>query len=163
MRCASLALLSSLTFYGCTMPLTSAQQLSESAYDLNTAARFGRMDIASEHVREVAREEFSRNHANWGRSVRVVDIELNGMSMRKDGDADVSVTVSWQMTAETTTRTTDITQRWTPTRGAWALLSEEERGGDKGLISQADEPTTATAAPPPASRPRYQTHVMYEQ
>jgi hypothetical protein len=159
----TLALVSSLALAGCVAPPTSSQRLSESAYDLNTAARFGRLDIASELVREIAREEFGKKHASWGKSVRVVDLEMNGMSMRKDGDADVFVTVSWQWAAETTMRVTDITQRWTSTRGSWAMISEEERSGDKGLISSIETPKPDETPAAPASRPHYQTRVIYEQ
>ena len=45
------ALLASLALSGCVIPPTPAMRLSEAAYDFNNAARFGRMDIASEHVR----------------------------------------------------------------------------------------------------------------
>jgi hypothetical protein len=159
----TLVLASTLAVAGCVAPPTATQRLSESAYDFNTAARFGRMDIASEHVREIAREEFGKKHASWGKGVRVVDMEMNGMSMRKDGDADVFVTVSWQRAADTSLRTTDIAQRWTSTRGTWSLISEEERSGDKGLISEVEAPKIDEAAPPPPSRPRYQTRVIYEQ
>lgn len=138
------------------------QRLSDSAYDLNTAVRFGRPDIASDYVREVAREDFAKRHATWGKSVRVVDLEMNGMAARKDGDADVFITVSWQRADETTLRSTDLTQRWTSTRGSWSLLSEEEHGGDKGLLTPIEKPK-ADAAEAPPWRPRYQTRVIYEQ
>jgi hypothetical protein len=162
MRPAYLALLTSLAVAGCVAPPTSSQRLSESAYDFNTAMRFGRMDIAAEHVREIAREEFNKKHAGWGKSVRVVDLEMSGISMRKDGDADVLVTVSWQWAADTTMRTTDLTQRWTSTHGTWSMISEEEHSGDKGVIGELEKPKTDDAAPA-APRPRYQTHVIYEQ
>ncbi len=53
---------------GCVAPPTAAQRLSESAYDFNTAIRFGRMDIAPEHVREIAREEFGTASTRAGGS-----------------------------------------------------------------------------------------------
>jgi hypothetical protein len=157
-----LAIASSLAIAGCVMPPTAAQRLSDSAYDFNTAARFGRMDIAGEHVREVARDEFVKKHAGWGKAIRIEDIELNGMTMRKDGDADVSITVTWQRASETSMRATDITQRWTSTRGTWSIISEEERSGDKGLINDVDTKVDE-AAPSASPRPRYQTRVIYDQ
>ncbi len=160
---AYLALVSSLALAGCVAPPTASQRLSESAYDFNTAMRFGRMDLAAEHVREVAREEFNKKHAGWGKSVRVVDLEMSGITMRKDGDADVVVTVSWQWAAETTMRTTDLTQRWTSTHGTWSMISEEEHSGDKGVIGTLDKPKGDDAPAPSASRSRYQTRVIYEQ
>jgi hypothetical protein len=158
-----LAVASSLALSGCVMPPTAAQRLSDSAYDFNSAARFGRMDLASEHVREIARDEFAKKHAGWGKSIRIEDIELSNMSMRKDGDADVTINVVWHRAAETSMRTTDITQRWTSTRGTWSIISEEERGGDKGLISEVETPKLDEASPATPTRPRYQTRVIYEQ
>jgi hypothetical protein len=155
---------------GCVAPPTPAQRLAESAYDLNTAARFGRMDVAMENVRDSLRDEFSKTHATWGKSVRVVDCEMNGFTIGKDGTADVSVTVSWQRPDETTMRTTDVKQRWSSTRGTWHMISEEEKGGDRGLLAaptetkdeaKGDAQTPAPAAA--AQRPRFQARTIYEQ
>lgn len=153
---------------GCVMPPSSSQRLTESAYDLNTAARFGRMDLALEHVRDTARDEFAQRHAGWGRVVRVVDYEFGGVSIRKDGDADVMVSVQWQRANESTMRSTDISQRWTEKRGTWWMIAEEERGGDRGLLADlkakgdADKADAPAAAPQP-QRSRYQTRTIYEQ
>jgi hypothetical protein len=163
LRAPLVVIATTLAVAGCVVPPNATQRLSESAYDFNTAVRFGRMDIASEHVREIAREEFSKKHASWGKVVRLLDLEMTGMSMRKDGDADVFVTVSWQRASETSMRTTDITQRWTSTRGTWSLISEEEHGGDKGVISEIEAPKVDEAAPPAPTRSRYQTRVIYDQ
>ena len=163
LRPSILVVCSTLAVAGCVMPPTSMQRLSDSAYDLNTAVRFGRPDIANDYVREVAREDFAKRHATWGKSVRVVDLEMNGMAARKDGDADVFITVSWQRADDTTLRSTDLTQRWTSTHGSWALLSEEEHGGEKGLLTPIEKPKADDASPPPPWRPRYQTRVIYEQ
>jgi hypothetical protein len=157
------ALLAGLALSGCIIPPSAAQRLSESAFEFNDAARFGRMDIASEHVREIARDEFSRKHAAWGKAIRVVDFEVAKLTIRKDGDADVFVTLSWQRTDETVMRTTELAQRWTSTRGNWTIISEEEHGGDRGLISEIEKPKTDDAAPPAPPRSRYQTRVIYEQ
>jgi hypothetical protein len=171
-------LLLGLGLSACVVPPTSSMRLAESAYDLNTAARFGRMDIALEHVKDAARDEFSQHHATWGKSVRIVDAEMGSFSIRKDGDADVLVTVNWQRLDETTMRSTDIAQRWTEKRGTWWMVTEEERGGDRGLLAEiakggakpaeaaaADSaaPAAAPAAAAPAPRARYQTRVIYEQ
>ena len=157
------ALLASLALSGCVIPPSAAQRLSESAFEFNDAARFGRLDIASEHVREIAREEFGRKHAGWGKSIRVVDFEIAKQAIRKDGDADVFVSVTWQRNDETIMRTTELAQRWTSTRGNWTILSEEEHGGDAGLITEPEKPKAGDAPPPPPARSRYQTRVIYEQ
>ncbi len=66
LRASSCVLFFGLGLAACVIPPTSAQRLTESAYDLNTAARFGRMDVALEHVRDTVRSEFSVRHASKG-------------------------------------------------------------------------------------------------
>jgi hypothetical protein len=182
---APLALCLALGLAGCVPPPTSAQKLAESAYDLNTAARFGRMDLAMEQVKDTSREEFTRQHALWGRAVRIVDYEFGGVSVRQDGDAEVIVTLNWQRPDDTNLRTTEILQRWTNKRGTWWMIREEERGGDPGLFGTLPAIPTPTDAAPAASgdgdaapaapaapavpaaaqqaRSRYQTRTIYEQ
>ena len=181
----SCVLLLGLGLSGCVAPPTSTARLAESAYDLNEAARFGRMDIALEHVRDTARDDFTRKHARWGKAVRIVDYEVAAVTMRKDGDAEVTLTINWQRPDETSMRSTELSQRWTDKRGTWWMITEDERGGDPGLLGLAAPPpidanailgvtppadaatagtaATAGSAAPPAPRSRYQTRVIYEQ
>jgi hypothetical protein len=160
----ALLVVSSLALSGaaCAIP-TSESRLVNASNDFNQAVRFGRLDIASEYVREIARDEFTKGHGAWGKSIQIADLEVSGMKMRRDGDADVFITVSWQYTTETSMRTTDVVQRWSSTRGNWTLLSEQERSGDKGLIGAAEQPKTDEALPVPPARSHYQTRVIYEQ
>ena len=132
-----LAGLATMTFVGCLLPPTSAQRLAESAYNFNMATRFGRTDIALEHVKASSREDIGRKHRAWGRDVRIDDSEVDTFSMRKDGDADVVITVSWHRVNDTTMRETELAQRWTDERGTWWLLREEERAGDHGVLPEA--------------------------
>jgi hypothetical protein len=175
MRCIALsAVVLTLGLSACVVPPSASQRLAESAYDLNTAARFGRMDIALEHVREAAREEFSKKHQSWGKGIRIVDCDFGGVSIRKDGEADVTITVSWQRPNESTLRATDVSQRWSDTRGTWWMLREEETGGDPGLLAELSRTRSAATeavpagapepgAAPPTTRGRYQTKVIYDQ
>lgn len=168
LRASALAFCSALALVGCIAPPTPAQRLAESAYDLNTAARFGRMDVALENVRDSLQTEFARTHATWGKGVRIVDCELTGFQMRKDGDADVYVTVNWQRVDETTMRSTEITQRWASNRGTWRMIAEEEKGGDHGLLiavgdEKKDEKDASAPSPAAAARARFQSKTIYEQ
>jgi hypothetical protein len=129
--------IASLTWIGCLLPPTSAQRLAESAYDFTNATRFGRTDIALEHVKPSSREEFGQQHRAWGRSVRVDDIEVSSFTMRKDGDADVTLTFAWHQMNDTTMRETEVVQRWTDERGTWWLVREEETSGDRGVLPEA--------------------------
>ena len=147
---------------GCIAPTSGTQKLADTAYDMNNATRFGRMDVALEHVAMKSREQFQREHAGWMRNARIVDIDFNGIQVKKDGDGEVSVTLTWQRADESTTRTTSLIQRWTETRNVWTMASEEAKGDD-GLLGEKEKATDATsAAPTKPERPRYQTRVIYE-
>jgi hypothetical protein len=166
LRASACLLLAGLA--GCIAPPSAAQRLADAAYDLNTAARFGRMDVALERVKEAAKEDFGKRHASWGKQVRIVDYEFAGLAIRKDGDADVLVTVTWQRLDESTIRVTEITQRWGDTRGTWWMLREEVKSGDAALLEEEKEKPKAAEGQPPApaaprDRGRYQTRVIYDQ
>lgn len=144
----------------CWTPASAQQRLSESANEMNSATRWGRMDVAIDLVGEKSRETFSKVHARWGRSLRIIDLEFDGLNLLKDGkEAEVIVNVSWQKLDDPDVRITSIAQRWADLRGKWSLLSEEEKGGDGGLL---DEETKAKKEPPPAERSRFQTRVIRE-
>ncbi|AUX26598.1 hypothetical protein SOCEGT47_071680 [Sorangium cellulosum] len=133
-----------LSLAGCPMPPTSSQRLTEAALEMNTATRFGRMDVALERVGSKAREDFLRGHADWGTRLRVVDVEFGGFEMVKRDEADVLLDVLWLRNDETTVRTTRITQRWRDERGHWELVSEARKDGEVGLLG---EPRPAESAP----------------
>ena len=162
MKHAPLAL-ALLGLTGCFAPTSSTQKLADSAYDMNNATRFGRMDVALEHVAPKSREQFQKEHAGWMRSARIVDIDFNGIQVKNNGDGEVVVTLTWQRADEATTRTTSLVQRWTETRNIWTMLSEEAKG-DEGLLAETPKGATATTPDAPAKpeRPRYQTRVIYE-
>jgi hypothetical protein len=145
---------------GCITPVNPSQRLTESAYDMNTATRFGRMDVALEHVGSQAKEAFSRRHSAWGRSVRIVDLEFGGVNLKtKNTEAEVLVTVTWQRLDEADVRVTSLAQRWADLRGTWSLQAEEERGGDAGLLVEA---AAKNAEAPALARLRYRTRVIQE-
>lgn len=162
MKHAALAALAILGLAGCIAPTSGAQKLADTAYDLNNATRFGRMDVALEHVAVKSREQFQKEHAGWMRNARIVDIDFNGIQVKANGDGEVVVTLTWQRSDEATTRTTSLVQRWTETRNVWTMASEEAKG-DEGLLGEAPrDATTTPAAPAKPERPRYQTRVIYE-
>lgn len=143
----------------CWTPASAQQRLSESANEMNSATRWGRMDVAIDLVGEKSREAFSKSHARWGRSLRIIDLEFDGLNLQKEGkEAEVIVSVSWQKLDDPDVRITSVAQHWAELRGKWALISEEEKGGDKGLL-QDEEKAKAEDAPPP-DRPRFETRVI---
>lgn len=160
----ALLLVSALVAVGCLPPPVPAQTLADSAYDLNVAARFGRMDIALEGVSMDARKDFVLRHASWGQSLRVVDVEMLEMNMASRSEADVVVDVSWQRMDESTLRKTRILQRFVDERGTWRLVSEKRTGGDEGLIELPKKKGSRDAeeeeSAPPRRDARFRTRVI---
>jgi hypothetical protein len=147
-----------LGLVGCFSPASPSQRLTESAYNMNTATRFGRMDVAIEHVGAAAKEAWAKKHAAWGKSLRIVDLEFGGMSFKDKGTlAEVFISVTWQRLDEADARVTGVTQRWVDVRGTWSLVSEEEKDGDGGLLEEV-----AKANDAPIAAQRYQTRVIHE-
>jgi hypothetical protein len=174
----TLALVASLTalsaaLTGCiTPPASPSQRLAESANDMNTATRFGRMDIAMDFVATAAQGDFKSRHMAWGRDVWIVDLEL--LDVRIDGrdEASVHLTVAWQRPDETTLRVTQLKQRWRDDRAGWRMMSEERSSGDTGLLLlplQLNTPAKSGAAgsqkaasqePAKPARTSFQTRVI---
>lgn len=132
---------------GCLTPPSQAQLLADSAYEMNTASRFGRIDVALDHVGAHSQDDFSRRHAGWGREMRIVDVELTSLRMIAKDEASVLVSVAWQRPADAIVRFTHLAQCWRDERGGgWLLVSEEPVGGDSGLLG---EPTKNSAGAAP--------------
>jgi hypothetical protein len=113
-----------------------AQALSEIARDVNVATRFGRMDVAMEHLTKEHREEFSRQRADWGHEIRVLDVELAQLDVKNPKEAKVLVDVSWMRMDEGLLRSTRVTQNWENSGSGWELGAEERQGGDLGLLGE---------------------------
>jgi hypothetical protein len=162
-RLAFAALL--LGFVGCFAPPSAAQRLNEAALDMNGATRFGRMDIALEHVGPEARLEFAQRHAAWGASIRVVDLDYGGFNMIQRDEAEVLLNVTWLRQDEATVRVTKIAQRWRDDRGTWQLVGEKRKEGDAGLLGEMPAATASPVEISPASplRASFQTRVIREE
>lgn len=115
------------------------EKLTNAAYDMNTATRFGRMDIAATHVVDYAREDFMARHREWGRDIRIVDVELNGLRMVTTDTAAVTLAVSWHRMSSSTMRTSYVAQKWRSTGEGWQLAIEARASGDPGLFAAPPE------------------------
>jgi len=123
-----------LALAACVPPQTPTQRLTDAAYDMNVATRFGRMDLAYPYVSEEAQPQFARHHAGWGSTLRVLDLDLAGIrSMGPDAMA-VDLVVTWHPVNEMTIRQTQITQHWKLERDDWHMVEEQRVGGDPGLF-----------------------------
>jgi hypothetical protein len=132
---------------GCLGNTTPVGRVQEAAQELNTASRFGRMDIALDRVARDARDGFAKRHAAWGAGVRVMEAEVSGVNLKDKEHADLFVTVSWQKLTESDMRSTVVLQRWKDEKGTWRVTAEERASGDWGLFGEA-APAAETKAGP---------------
>lgn len=145
----TLALVFAALLAGCMAPATPGQRLADSAHEVSDAMRFGRADVAFSHMHDDVRVEIAKKHAAWGRTLRVVDVEIAGLAMSGKDEADVTLNVTWQRPNEAEIRITVVAQKWKDDRG-WRIVSEERASGDHGLLG--DDPPAAEPAAPPANR-----------
>jgi hypothetical protein len=140
-----LALLTS----GCLGNFTPVQRVQDAANELNTATRFGRMDIAMERVSKAGRDQFNAKHSGWGASIRIVDCDVLGLRLRDKEHADVTLGVNWQRIDDSEMRSTQVAQHWKDHHGAWLLETEERASGDVGLLG---EPITVVRPGPSSAQ-----------
>ncbi len=152
LSCAALVVLT-----GCLGGLSPTQRLQEAAYDLNTASRFGRNDVALEHISKKGRDQFMQHHVAWSSSIRIVDCEVQGMALRDKENAEVYIAVAWQRPDESQVRGTSVTQRWKDHRGTWLLESEERVAGDYGVFGES----TVVVRPPARGDVQFQTITIH--
>lgn len=129
----------------CLAPPPPASQAIDAARELNVAARFGRMDIAVGRTAPPARATFIQRHAQWGRNVRVLDVELSGMHMKDTHHAVIDVDVSWERMDESMLHRTRLAQNWVDRKAGWQLTRERRVAGDIGLFGERVE----VLRPPP--------------
>jgi hypothetical protein len=131
---------------GCMMPPSPAERATEAATQLNIAARFNQMDVAVSHTAAAARPDFMKRHAEWGQSLRIVDVEMASMSMPESDKAIVLVDYAWIRQTEGTMRATRVEQTWRDD-GGWHLVRERRISGDIGLLGEPIPATTTEKAP----------------
>jgi hypothetical protein len=119
----------------CLAPQGPASRATDAARELNLAARFGRMDLAVGRTSAGARSSFLERRAEWGKNVRVLDVELAGMAMKNPQNALIYVDVAWVRMDEGALRTTRVAQTWRDDEG-WQLVREQRVAGDLGLFGE---------------------------
>ncbi len=123
---------------GACTPSSVTRKLSDDAYNVAMAERFGRMDIVTDAVAAKNRDDFVSSHSQWGRSIRIVDLEYAGLRLMPDEVAHVELIVSWQRLDEVTLHTTTLVQTWAH-NDRWEIVDEKRISGDRGLIDEVDE------------------------
>lgn len=137
----------------CVPPKTPMERLTDAAYELNVATRFGRIDVAIPYVAPDAQPQFARNHVHWARRIRVVDMDLVGITPLTDDSVAVDVVISWHPLDETVIRQSQLTQRWVIEKDDWHLTEERRSGGDPGLFPSDDAKPAGPLAPDKTGAP----------
>ena len=147
---AAIALLASLAV-GCGLAGQSKPaKAQEAALELNLNARFGRMEMAAEHISPKARDGFFERRKAWGGSVRVADYDLTGLKIIGEDDAESYVKIAWYRANEGDLRVTTVKQKWhSDAKGDWKLTEEQRVEGDVGLLGEPPVAPTAAAAGAP--------------
>lgn len=145
MATKALLLVLGLAFLGgCLAPPSQSQRVTDSAREMNLATRFGRMDVALSHAAKGAQQSFMERRAEWGKGIRIVDVELAGLAMKDEFSATIQVDVSWVRVNDDTLRTTRLAQIWKDD-GGWHLMREMRMAGDLGLFGEPTPPAEDTS------------------
>ena len=129
------AALAALTFVcACVPPPGPRERLGFSAHEMNSATRFGRMDIAMSFVARDAKADFAQRHNKWHESVRIVDVDLTSMQMVDKETAEVHLKIAWHRVDESTLRSSELAQKWSYSSGDWQIEEEVRIGGAPGLF-----------------------------
>ncbi len=133
-------ILGAVMMSACVTQAAPATKASDAAHELNQSLRFGRIDIATPMVAPEAREAFLQRRQQWGRTVRIFDVEMAGLAMEKSTEAVVQVDYSWTPANESSLRVTRVEQRWSEQQGTWLLVREKLVGGEMGLFGEGTPP-----------------------
>jgi hypothetical protein len=121
---------------GCFAPVSPGQRLNDAARELNVGTRFGKMDFVVVHVDANAQSDFMQCRVQWGKEVRLVDVELVGIQLLDPTHATTTVDVSWVPLRDEILRATRITQNWEDAGRGWKLVGEHKSSGDPGLFGE---------------------------
>ncbi len=121
---------------GCFATATPMQRVTDAARDMNMATRFGQVDIAARHVDSAVQTDFLSRRAQWGKSIRVLDLELAGTNLVDSEHATVTIDVAWSSVSDSLVRSTKLTQEWQSERAGWKLVRERRLAGDIGLFGE---------------------------
>lgn len=152
------ALLLGASLVGCLGPASTPRgKLEDAVQETNIAVRFGRTDIALEHVAMADRDAFLKRHRLWGVELRIVDLEFAGIDKIEAKQATLFVTFAWYRPNEGTMRQTKVKQTWKSEGGPWFLTDEERADGDVGLLG---EPAVVVLKPTQQKPTHFETTVI---
>lgn len=120
----------------CLQPPGPAETASDAARELNMTARYGELAGILGMTATGVRQEFVTRRAEWGKMVRVVDVELAGLTLEDRDRANILVDFSWTRSDENVLKTTRVLQGWQNQEGDWQLVREKRVSGDLGLFGE---------------------------
>ncbi len=127
---------------GCFLQgIRPTERLRETVYRLNDDTRWGRLDLAAGDVDHGYQREFAARRLEWGRAVRIADLELVSLQLAEDEETASSVlTVSWIEESTMTLHETQIAQAWERSgAGGFELTGERVLGGETDLFVEDEE------------------------
>lgn len=116
---------------------TPVQRVTDAARELNLATRFGQVDVAVHHVHPTVQPDFLSRRAEWGKQIRILDVELASIHIEDEEHASVTVEVAWSSVTDSLLRSTKLGQDWENVRSGWKLVRERRLSGDAGLFGEA--------------------------
>ncbi len=121
----------------CSSALAQRRNVQDEAQELNTASRFGRLDVASQFATPEAQPTFLERRRLWGDQIRVLDVQVSHVQVKDAEHADVTIQVDWTRTNEGLLRSTRLRQQWyAKNQGPWRLEAEQQVQGDRGLFGE---------------------------
>lgn len=157
MRILAAAAVLGLSACSVVAPMSAAARAQETATDLNTNARFGRLELATENVDAANREKFLAQHKLWGNAIRIADYEMAGFKIKDSDYAETLVTVSWYRVNDEELHTTVVRQKWKQQKGDWRLTEEAKADGDSGLLGDAPPASPASDSTAPKKPSQFPT------
>jgi hypothetical protein len=133
---------------GCFRPPGPTEEAGDAAREFNATSRYGELANVLGMTSTGVRKELVSRRAEWGKLVRVVDMELAGIALDDREHANVLVDFSWTRVDEGTLKTTRVLQVWNNETGTWLLTREKRVSGDMGLFGEALAKREQTAPHP---------------
>jgi hypothetical protein len=147
MRALSLAFVALAA--GCMLDGYSAREkVATAAREYNDGVRWGRFEVAAEHVQPEKRRRFVERHKALEEELEIADYEMTGIELDgKKERATAHVEYTWTLKRVGLVEKTATEQVWELAGGRWIVASETRVRG-KPLSLFDEPPRKAELAPP---------------